>query len=126
MYEYKCTLIRVIDADSCKAIVHLGFNIALTNETIRFYGIDTPESRINIKKYPERIPEKELGLKAKARLKEILPKKFIIRTQKPESRGKFGRVLGTVWTLDNVNICEQLIIEGLAKSYYGGRKQSWI
>tara|TARA_R100000951_G_scaffold116586_2_gene129175 strand:- start:2478 stop:2858 length:381 start_codon:yes stop_codon:yes gene_type:complete len=126
MYEYKCKLIRIIDADSVKADLFCGFNIVLSNVSIRFYGLDTPESRINTKKYPERIPEKELGLKAKQFLKEILPKKFIIRTEKPNSTGKYGRVLGTIWTMDNVNICEELIKHNFAKAYYGGTKQPWI
>mgnify|MGYP003625101905 FL=1 len=109
-----------------KADLFCGFNIVLSNVSIRFCGLDTPESRINTKKYPERIPEKELGLKAKQFLKEILPKKFIIRTQKPNSTGKYGRVLGTIWTMDNVKICEELIKHNFAKAYYGGTKQSWI
>ena len=126
MYEYKCKLIRVIDADSIVGSLDLGYNVLLSNVSIRFYGIDTPESRINIKKYPERKPEKALGLKAKQFLKEILPKEFIIRTEKPDSTGKYGRVLGSIWTKDNVNICEELIKAGLAKPYYGGKKESWV
>ena len=126
MYEYKCKLIRVIDADSIVGSLDLGYNVLLSNVSIRFYGIDTPESKINIKKYPERIPEKALGLKAKQFLKEILPKEFIIRTEKPNSTGKYGRVLGSIWTKDNVNICEELIKAGLAKPYYGGKKESWV
>jgi len=126
MYEYKCKLIRVIDADSVVGSLDLGFNVVLSNVSIRFYGLDTPESRINVKKYPERKPEKALGLKAKQFLKEILPKEFIIRTEKPDSTGKYGRVLGTIWTKDNVNICEELIKARLAKPYYGGTKEPWI
>ena len=126
MYEYKCKLIRVIDADSVVGSLDLGFNVVLSNVSIRFYGIDTPESRINIKKYPKRKPEKELGLKAKQFLKDILPKEFIIKTERPDSTGKYGRVLGTIWTMDNINICEQLIKAGLAKAYYGGTKEPWI
>jgi len=126
MYEYKCKLIRIIDADSIRANLYLGFNVVLSDVSIRFYGLDTPESKINIKKYPERIPEKALGLKAKQFLKEILPKEFIIRTEKPNSTGKYGRVLGSIWTKDNVNICEELIKAGLAKPYYGGKKESWV
>ena len=99
MYEYKCKLIRIIDADSIRANLYLGFNVVLSDVSIRFYGLDTPESRVNTKKYPERKPEKALGLKAK---------QFLI------------------WTKDNVNICEELIKAGLAKPYYGGTKESWI
>ena len=48
MYEYKCKLIRVIDADSVVGSLDLGFNVVLSNVSIRFYGIDTPESRNNM------------------------------------------------------------------------------
>ena len=38
MYEYKCKLIRVIDADSVVGSLDLGFNVVLSNVSIRFYG----------------------------------------------------------------------------------------
>lgn len=82
MYEYKCELIRVVDGDTIKISVSLGFSVWLRNETLRLNGIDTCESRINLKRFPERASEKERGLAAKARLKELLPKQFIIRTMK--------------------------------------------
>ena len=61
---------------------------------------------------------------AKARLKELLPKKFIIKTFK-EEKGKFGRVLGVPF-VDSVDICQQLIKEGHAREYTGGKKKPWV
>ena len=123
-YEYKCELIRVVDGDTIKISVSLGFSVWLRNETLRLNGIDTCESRINLKRFPKRTSEKERGLAAKARLKELLPKQFIIKTMK-KSTGKFGRILA-VPIVDGVDICQQLIDEGHARPYFGGTKEPWV
>ena len=67
-FVYNCKLSRVIDGDTVVlSEIDLGFAVYLHNKTVRIAGIDTPESRINIKKYPERAKEKQLGLLAKVR-----------------------------------------------------------
>ena len=81
-----------------------------------------PSRRINLKKYPERTAEKELGLKAKARLKELLVGD--VRLQSLE-RDKYGRVLGHLF-VDGVNVSDVLIKEGLACPYYGKTKTARV
>ena len=72
-FIYNATLDRVIDGDTVKLkTVDLGFNVQIHDRSVRIINIDTPESRINIKKYPERAREKEMGLEAKALLKDWL------------------------------------------------------
>ena len=44
MYEYSCTVDRVVDGDTIDVILDLGFDI-LYRSRVRLYGIDTPESR---------------------------------------------------------------------------------
>ena len=44
MYEYACTVDRVVDGDTVDVILDLGFDI-LYRTRVRLYGIDTPESR---------------------------------------------------------------------------------
>ena len=44
MYEYGCTVTRVVDGDTVDVILDLGFSI-LHKCRVRLYGIDTPESR---------------------------------------------------------------------------------
>ena len=44
MYEYNCTLVRVIDGDTVDVDIDLGFDTILKNQRIRLAGIDTPES----------------------------------------------------------------------------------
>ena len=45
MYEYRCKLRRVVDGDTVDIDIDLGFDIWLTNQRVRLYGVDTPESR---------------------------------------------------------------------------------
>ena len=66
MYEYKCTIVRVIDGDTVDVDIDLGFGIIMADERVRIMGIDTPESRTSDK------VEKLFGKAAKARLQELL------------------------------------------------------
>ena len=45
MYEYRCKLRKVVDGDTVDIDVDLGFGVWLQDERVRWYGIDTPESR---------------------------------------------------------------------------------
>ena len=62
-HGYSCKLDRVVDGDTCDAMVDLGFNV-WHKVRIRFYGVDTWESRTRD------LEEKAKGLEAKARNKE--------------------------------------------------------
>ena len=90
MYEYRCKVVRVIDGDTVDVGIDLGFGVWLHKERVRILGIDTPESRTRDK------VEKRFGLLAK----EFVEKFFktdgdvILRTQKYDAKGKFGRILG--------------------------------
>ena len=122
VFEYKCTLLRVIDGDTFDCDIDLGFSVWMRKERVRLLGIDTPESRTR------NLEEKKLGLAAKDRLKALLPKKFMIITHK-DGKGKFGRVLAEPMVehpeYGLINVCERLIEEGHARTYMGGKKQSW-
>ena len=99
-FVYRATLDRIVDGDTFDCILDLGFDVKLHKQRVRLAGIDTPESRINIKKYPERAKEKELGLLAKQKMKEWLVGDI---TLKSYGTDKYGRVLGTLH-IDNINI----------------------
>ena len=75
MYEYKCKIRRVVDGDTVDVDIDLGFGIVLANERVRVMGIDTPESRTRDK------VEKKFGLAAKEKLKSLLGKTSILKTQ---------------------------------------------
>jgi micrococcal nuclease len=116
MYQYKAKLRRVVDGDTVDAEIDMGFNIFI-RERIRLMGIDTPESRTR------NLMEKSWGLAAKARLIKLIEEnnnEFVVET-KIDKKGKFGRVLGDI-VINGVNINQQLITEGLAIPYTGGKK----
>ena len=116
MYEYDCEGTKVVDGDTVKAIICVGFDI-LYKSTIRLYAIDTPESRTRD------LDEKARGNLAKYFLKDSIEngKKVVIKTHLKDSRGKFGRVLGTIW-VDGVNINQALVENHLAVTYHGQAK----
>jgi len=114
MHEYKVNILRVVDGDTVDAEIDLGFSV-FVKQRIRLYGINTPDSR------SKDLEEREKGLASKAKLNEILTKEFIVETIL-NKRGKFGRILGVVYTQDEdgnrKNINETLVAEGLAQSYF--------
>ena len=118
-FVYRATLDRIVDGDTFDCILDLGFDVKLNKQRVRLAGIDTAESRINTKKYPERTLEKELGLKAKERLKELCEGTFKVKSL---GKGKYGRILGIPYTSDGEDICQKLIKEKHAVEYWGGTK----
>jgi micrococcal nuclease len=119
MYEYRVKqVLRVVDGDTIDVDIDLGFDISFTSR-VRLAGIDTPESRTTDKK------EKALGLEVKQRLKDLLSKSsnVVIRTQKPDSTEKYGRILGWLF-IDGAekSINEGLIADGYAWDYMGETK----
>lgn len=119
MYEYRVKkVLAVIDGDTIDVDIDLGFDISITKR-VRLAGIDTPESRTS-DKY-----EKTLGLESKAMLKQRLAaaEVVVIRTEKPDSSEKYGRVLGWLF-LDGekTSFNETMIASGYAWSYLGDTK----
>lgn len=119
MYEYRVKkVLAVIDGDTIDVDIDLGFDISITKR-VRLAGIDTPESRTSDKH------EKTLGLESKAMLKQRLSaaELIVIRTEKPNSSEKFGRVLGWLFLDgDKTSFNETMIASGYAWSYLGETK----
>ena len=114
MYTYEAKVIRVVDGDTVDALIDLGFSTH-KKIRIRMVGINTPESRTRD------LEEKKRGLAAKARLKEILKEgknKFILESQ---GVGKYGRCLAII-KVNDINVNQQLIAEGHATAYFGGKR----
>jgi micrococcal nuclease len=119
MYEYRVKqVIKVLDGDTIDVEIDLGFDISITKR-VRLAGIDTPESRTTDKM------EKTFGLESKAKLKQLLDaaKLVVIKTEKPDSTEKFGRVLGWLHIdSSELSVNETLIASGYAWSYLGDAK----
>ncbi len=116
MYEYKCTVDRVVDGDTIDVTLDLGFSV-LHKTRVRLYGIDTPESRTRDK--DEKARGKMSALFLKMAIDDATT--LVIRTELRDSRGKFGRVLGTV-VCDGENVNEAMIEGFLAAKYFGQNK----
>lgn len=126
MYEYRAKINRVVDGDTVDVDIELGFGIVLSDERVRIMGIDTPESRTSDK------VEKLFGLAAKNRLKSLLGKTAVLKTQVAKDgedmKGKFGRILGDFEVYDANKdawrpATDIMIEEGHCVAYFGGSKE---
>ena len=122
MHTYKAFLIKVVDGDTVDCRIDLGFDI-FVKKRVRFLGINTPECRTRD------LEEKAKGLAAKERVKAILEENPHFTLESKEL-GKFGRVLGEIHIsildgkqkLSQVYLNQQLIEEGHATPYFGGKR----
>ena len=117
-HGYSCILDRVVDGDTADAMIDLGFNVWV-KERIRFYGVDTWESRTR------NLEEKKKGLVAKEFTKDLLENsdngKFVIKSH---GVGKYGRVLGELFVKGHESSVNELLKEnGHAYEYHGEKKK---
>ena len=117
-YEYTAKLDRVVDGDTCDALIDLGFD-TWVKKRIRFKGVDTWECRTRD------LDEKKKGLAAKAFTKDLLENsdegKFVLKSY---GVGKYGRVLADLFVKGNDKSINQLLLEnGHAYEYEGGKKK---
>ena len=123
-YNFRVVKInRVVDGDTIDVTIDLGFDL-LKKERVRIAGVDTPEKRTRDKE------EKVLGIDATNWMKEHLEgaikggEELIIRTELKGGVGKYGRLLGWLYVgEDAVSLNQQMIQEGYAWAYDGGKKQ---
>ena len=126
-FYYGFELTRLVDGDTMKGIIDLGFKVKLS-ATVRFSGINCPESRtrdLREKALAKEATEFVADLFQGAEI-EILSHEF----------GKFGRVIATPFAIKKANyedqeaprvdVCEALVNAGLAKRYDGGKRQPWF
>ena len=115
MYEYKATIIRVVDGDTCDVDIDLGFDVWVRRQRIRLFGIDTPECRTRNK------AEKAHGMLAKKYVQAAL-KLGGVYALRTKEKGKFGRYLGEI-KVGRTTINKLLIKEKLAVAYTGQNKK---
>ena len=111
MFEYRVKQVtKIVDGDTIDVDIDLGFSISYS-QRLRLAGIDTPESRTT-----DRL-EKTLGLESKEYLKSKFKdsKDIVVKTEKPDSTEKYGRILGWIYIDGNTkSINEQMIEDGYA------------
>ena len=117
VFEYNCKIVKVVDGDTADVDIDLGFGVWLKKQRIRFYGIDTPESRTRD------LEEKKYGLMAKEMVLAHLPigSTQILRTHK-DGVGKYGRILGS-FVVGDTTLNQMLIDTHNAVAYFGQSKE---
>ena len=102
----QATVIKVVDGDTVDLAVDLGYNLGISKNRFRLYGIDTPErGQVNYKE-------------ATAALANIIPagSRVIIRSYKPSvmpPADSFGRWVVEIF-INGVNVNEAMLDSGLA------------
>jgi len=127
MYEYRIkTVDRIVDGDTIDVTIDLGFDI-LHKTRVRLWGINTPEKRTRD------LEEKKRGYAASERLAELLSSEVSDKDSKSDlvlktkEKGKYGRYLGVLYRkreddMVMFNINQQLVTEGHAVEYFGGKR----
>ena len=113
MYTYEAKLVRVVDGDSIRADISLGFSIWRMNEPLRLARINAPEPRGETR---------EAGLLARDELNRFLgDRDLVVHTIKnkrgEESKGSFSRYLAEVFILvgdAEFNVSDWMVSQSLA------------
>tara|TARA_Y100000310_G_C20435313_1_gene693431 strand:+ start:311 stop:733 length:423 start_codon:yes stop_codon:yes gene_type:complete len=117
MFEYFCTKDwRVVDGDTVDLTIDLGFSV-FHKARIRLAGIDAPECR------SRDLDHKARGLISKHYVEDRLNSAKEIKVLTELEKGKFRRVLGTVWA-DEQCINALLVAHNYAVKYDGEHKDT--
>jgi micrococcal nuclease len=118
MYEYAATVIGVVDGDSVRLDVDLGFSIR-QRMALRLWGIDAPEI----------VGEtRAAGEAARDFLRGLLPVGAKVRITTFKDKGdKYGRLLANVWLSavpapDDASVNRRMLDAGHAVAYSGGAR----
>ena len=117
MYEYKGTVVKVVDGDTIDVMVDLGFK-TYKEVRVRLNGIDTPEIY-----RPSCNEELEHGRQAKVYVENmILDKEVTIQTHKDRT-GKYGRYIASVFFYDTVIHATRSLVQCLRDNGYDKRAE---
>lgn len=111
MYTYNAKIIGVVDGDTVDADLDLGCFVH-TVARLRLLGVNAPELHGETR---------EAGLRAKARLAELVEGKTVVIQTHRDQREKFGRFLASIQTADG-DAADVLIREGHGVPYFGGKR----
>ena len=105
MFEYKAKVLAIVDTSTFDLEIDLGFKF-YTKQRVRLWGV---------------MPIDTKALEAKTLLEQLVQDSVIVQT-KFTKRGKVGRILGTIWTVDksgnaHTNINELLLKNNFAKTF---------
>jgi micrococcal nuclease len=112
MYEYKATLIRVVDGDTVWLRVDLGFRL-FAEMDFRILGINAPE-RHGINAKPEVAERSRQYLEHLLAPNAAGPQVLTIKTSKPD---KYGRWLAQIFCDNGVDVGAVMLSTGNAVEY---------
>ncbi len=110
-------VLRVIDGDTFVARVHVWPGIDITTK-VRLRGIDAPELRARCE------DERTRALAARDGLTQILQEGEVGISRVGQDKYG-GRVDAAVSTVSTRDVSQALLARGLARRYFGGRRESW-
>ena len=105
MYNYKATVVNIVDGDTLDCLIDLGFGISV-QQRVRLYGINIYETTLRDGQTAE---EKLLGLECKQYLIDLFIQgdpNITITTY--QGQGKYGRWLGVITLADGGDLADQL------------------
>lgn len=115
VYLYNAEVVRVVDGDTFKIKIDLGFEVHIGPKSVRLYGVNAPESRT------KNLEEKKMGLAAKEFTDQWIKKannKVKIETILDKNE-KYGRILARVWNEAGECLNNEIVKAGLAREYFG-------
>ena len=113
-YRYGLAVNRVVDADTLKVDIDVGFSM-LKRTTLRLAGVDAPELRSETGKAACTFTGQWLNAR--------LPGTLIVETIKgPRTQDKFGRWLGVIYDSAGACLNEDLIAAGYARTIGRGAR----
>jgi endonuclease YncB( thermonuclease family) len=122
---YEARFISIYDADTftLEYTVPVGIPFSkglLMEQSVRLYGLDTPEKSWRAKCEDER----NRAISASVFVENLLVNAKSIKITIPAKKDKFGRLLALV-VIDGKDLTETLVSKGFARRYYGGTKSTW-
>jgi micrococcal nuclease len=116
-YNYRVSkVVKVYDGDTITIDIDLGFGMVMTSQSLRLYGINTPEVRGD---------SKEEGIRVRDYVRSVLvgnPNIYI--TSHKDKSGKYGRWLATVFYrpvdkegIEYINLNQELLDKEMAVEY---------
>ena len=112
-HHYPCQIVRVVDGDTVRLLVELGFNMRF-EDNFRLARINAPEVRGE---------QKALGIPSKRFLEDLLARLDLngfTFSVKSEKHGKF-RWLAELYVQENsLNINDHMVEAGMAEYYQKG------
>lgn len=118
--EFYGTVTSIVDGDTFKADLNLGFDIHIQT-AVRMEGCNAPESEGKTKAQ---------GEASKRKLKVLLENRnvHLVIAKPGKEKEKFGRMLAKTYSIDengmeSDEMCAILIKDGAAKPYFGGKRE---